>query len=76
MMDMITNVVMQNANVSHKQAREAIEAVLAYIANEMPETGKAVSDYVLSSNGTSVGGFMVDQILDSYKANFGEVPKN
>jgi hypothetical protein len=76
MMDMITTMVMQNAEVSHEQARKAIEAVLAYAANEMPEIGKTLATYVTNSNGTSAGGIDGGSILDNYRENFGELPIN
>ena len=76
MMDLITKMVSENANISKEQSQKAIEAVLAFITHECGENGEAVNKIVIASNASSAGGLGIDgggSILDAYKENYGSL---
>lgn len=73
MMEFVTKMVQENASVSQEQAHQAIEAVMAYITHELQEVGIQVNDYLTSNNGSSVGGFDIGSVLESYREKFGDI---
>ncbi len=75
MMDLITNMVRENADISVQQSHKAIEAVLAYVIHECGEHGKAVNSAILNSNGGTGGNTGIEglEILNLYRKKYGAV---